>query len=115
MGYEEVPDRGLEGLGMGRRMELVDGGDNDAGIGGLGRIAVAANDAEDGGATVLANCRALTRFGLTFFSRLPPPTEKIRRVSSGRKRLLRSQLSKTPAQPSSLVRAVSSGTFSLGE
>src|ERR1035438_18993 len=57
---------------------------------------------------------AATKFGLTWFSRLPPPTEKISRGSALPSRLARSQPSKIPAQPSSLVRAVSSPTLSVG-
>ena len=67
-----------------------------------------------GAPTSWAYCRAVTRFGLTFFSRLPPPTENTRIRSSGLSRLTRSHSTKTVAQPSSLVRAVSSETLSVG-
>ena len=48
------------------------------------------------------------------FEFFPPRTEKMRRVSSGLRRLTASHDSKTVAQPSSLVRAVSSETLSVG-
>src|SRR5579863_10780557 len=57
---------------------------------------------------------AATRFGLTFFSIFPPPTEKTIRRSFDRRRLVRNQLSKIELQPSSLAPAVSSETLSVG-
>jgi hypothetical protein len=50
----------------------------------------------------------------TFFSRSPPPTEKTRRPSSERRREPTSHSEKTVSHPSSLVRAVSSETLSVG-
>ena len=49
-----------------------------------------------------------------FFSRLPPPTENTNSASSLRSRLPFSQATNTVSQPSSLVRAVSSDTLSVG-
>src|SRR5215213_3690442 len=63
---------------------------------------------------VLAYCSARTRLGLTFFSRLPPPTEKTNSASSALSRLTLSHSTNTVSQPSSLVRAVSSDTLSVG-
>ena len=57
---------------------------------------------------------AATRFGETFFSRLPPPTERMNRQSLLFSLLVRSHSTKTLAQPSSFVRAVSSETLSVG-
>jgi hypothetical protein len=62
----------------------------------------------------LATWMALTRLGLTFFSRLPPPTEKMRMPSLPLMREPLSHSAKIVAQPSSLVRAVSSETLSVG-
>src|SRR5690348_12896269 len=62
----------------------------------------------------LAKSRAATRLGLTFFSRLPPPTDNTRTPSRDCSRLVRSQLSNIVGQPSSLVRAVNSDTLSVG-
>ena len=85
-------------------------------VGHLRRVAaVPADDADHGRADFVARtASAVTRFGLTFFSRLPPPTESTRIRSSGFSRLTRSHSTKTVAQPSSLVRAVSSETLSVG-
>ena len=47
-----------------------------------------------------------SKFGLTFFSTLPPPTEKTITASFSFRRLPRSHSTKTEAQPSSFVRAV---------
>src|SRR6266702_931521 len=58
-----------------------------------------------------ASLRAATMFGLTFFSRLPPPTENTNTASLADARLVRSQAANTVSQPSSLVRAVSSDTL----
>ena len=55
-----------------------------------------------------------TMFGLTFFSRFPPPTEKIRMASLALPRLTLIHSENTVGQPSSLVRAVSSETVSVG-
>src|SRR5579871_873256 len=52
--------------------------------------------------------------GLTLCSRSPPPTERMSSASRAERWLVRSQASKTVCQPSSLVRAVSSETLSLG-
>src|SRR5436189_3472431 len=61
-----------------------------------------------------ASCSALTKFGLTFFSRLPPPTDNTRTASFALSRLPLSHSAKTDGHPSSLVRAVSSETLSVG-
>src|SRR5580658_6148344 len=65
--------------------------------------------------TDFAYCSAETKFGLTCFSRLPPPTEKTSTQSAAPRRLTRSHASNTVAQPSSLVRAVNSETLSVGQ
>jgi hypothetical protein len=62
----------------------------------------------------LAYCNARTRLGLTFFSRLPPPTEEMKSASLGLSGLVSNQSTKTLSQLSSLVRAVSSETLSVG-
>ena len=64
--------------------------------------------------TCFATWIALTRFGLTFFSRFPPPTEKMSNPSFALMRLPLSHSLKTVAQPSSFVRAVNSETLSVG-
>ena len=56
----------------------------------------------------------MTRLGLTFFSILPPPTEKTKTASCALSRLIASHSRKMVCQPSSLVRAVSSETLSVG-
>src|SRR5262249_14668152 len=61
-----------------------------------------------------ASSSARTRFAETFFSLSPPPTEKIRMQSFSPMRLPSSQPAKHPSQPSSLMRAVSSLTLSVG-
>src|SRR5438477_4500674 len=61
-----------------------------------------------------ASFSALTKFGLTFFSRLPPPTENTRIASFPLSRLPLSHSAKTEGHPSSLVRAVNSETLSVG-
>src|SRR4030095_6248080 len=61
-----------------------------------------------------ASFSALTKFGLTFFSRLPPPTDKTKIASLSLSRLPLSHSVKTEGHPSSLVRAVSSETLSVG-
>ena len=53
-------------------------------------------------------------FTLTFRSASPPPTESTRTASFELARLVRSQAAKTVSHPSSLVRAVSSETLSVG-
>src|SRR5258707_11667318 len=60
--------------------------------------------------TLFACCKAITRLGLMFFSRLPPPTEKMKTASLASSLLIFSHSTKIVAQPSSLVRAVSSDT-----
>src|ERR1017187_1223744 len=57
---------------------------------------------------------ARTRFGLTFFSALPPPTDITKMASLEFARLTFNHASNTVAQPSSFVRAVSSETLSHG-
>ena len=57
---------------------------------------------------------ARTRFTDTFFSRLPPPTEKTSRPSRAPSRDTLSHSEKLVSQPSSLTRAVSSETLSVG-
>src|SRR5208337_2574056 len=57
---------------------------------------------------------AATRFGLTLRSTSPPPTENTSTASRAANLLVFSQPSKTVAQPSSFVRAVSSETLSVG-
>src|SRR4051812_14955586 len=64
--------------------------------------------------TCLAYCSARTRLGLTFRSRLPPPTEKTNTTSSAFRRLPCSHATNTDSHPSSLVRAVNSETLSTG-
>ncbi len=49
-----------------------------------------------------------------FFSRLPPPTEKTKTRVLAAQPAARSQAANTVSQPSSLVRAVSSETLSVG-
>jgi len=65
--------------------------------------------------TDFAVSSAATMLVETCFSRLPPPTEKTRTASLS---LIRDPLShslKVVSQPSSLARAVSSETLSMGE
>src|SRR5581483_649640 len=64
--------------------------------------------------TARAYSSARTRFTLTFFSALPPPTENTSRPSMSDRRLPRSQAANAVSQPSSLMRAVSSETLSVG-
>src|SRR5271165_293972 len=64
--------------------------------------------------TCFASCMAATRFGDTFFSRLPPPTERMKRQSRLLSLPVRSHSTNTLAHPSSFVRAVSSETLSVG-
>ena len=64
--------------------------------------------------TSLASCRAATKLGETFFSKLPPPTERMKIKSLEFNLLPRNHSTNTLAQPSSLVRAVSSETLSVG-
>ena len=61
-----------------------------------------------------AYCKAVTRFGLMFFSIFPPPTENTTTPSFAASLLTLSHSTKIDAQPSSLVRAVSSDTLSVG-
>ena len=56
----------------------------------------------------------LSRFTLTLFSLLPPPTDKINIVSLWFNLLPISQVSNTISHPSSLVLAVNSETLSVG-
>src|SRR5258708_7815224 len=64
--------------------------------------------------TSFASSSERTRFTDTFFSRLPPPTEKMRTPSSFRRRDTLSHSEKHVSQPSSFTRAVSSETLSVG-
>src|SRR5262249_52564874 len=64
--------------------------------------------------TSRACSRARTRLTLTLRSRLPPPTEKTSTPSPWRTREPRSHSTKEESQPSSLIRAVSSLTLSVG-
>ena len=63
----------------------------------------------------LASSMARTMLALTGGETLPPPTEKISRPSSARRREDCSQVENVPSQPSSLIRAVSSETLSVGQ
>src|SRR5260370_12169149 len=63
--------------------------------------------------TLLAYSSARTRFGLTFFSRFPPPTENTNSASCVLRRLTFSHSTKTVSQPSSFVRAVNSDPLSV--
>jgi hypothetical protein len=64
--------------------------------------------------TFCASSMARTMFGDTLRSRSPPPTEKTNRASSTPRREPSSQPENTVSQPSSLARAVSSDTLSVG-
>ena len=64
--------------------------------------------------TSLAYSSATTKLTLVFSGRLPPPTERTKIRSFSFKRLPSSQLAKAVSQPSSLMRAVSSETLSVG-
>ena len=64
--------------------------------------------------TSRASSTAFTMLTETPCSREPPPTENTRTASSARSREPRSQAAYAPSQPSSLTRAVSSETLSLG-
>src|SRR5882724_5094545 len=64
--------------------------------------------------TSFASSSERTRFTDTFFSRLPPPTEKTRTPSPFRRRDTLSHSEKHVSQPSSFTRAVSSETLSVG-
>jgi hypothetical protein len=57
---------------------------------------------------------ARTRFGLLSFSSLPPPTEKMTTASALPSRLPCNYAENTVSHSSSLVRAVSSDTLSVG-
>ena len=57
---------------------------------------------------------ASTIFGLIFFYKSPPPTEKIKSISVDFNLLVFNHSEKTVDHPSSLVRAVSSDTLSVG-
>ena len=115
---EQVPHDGLERLGV--RRDVCSGltvGTITQASATLRRVAaVAADDADDRRADALGVARArATRFGLMFFSRLAAADRqhehrRRRRVS----RLPCSHSTNTVAQPSSLVRAVSSETLSVG-
>ena len=61
-----------------------------------------------------ASSSARTRLGDTFFSRLPPPTENTSTASRAPSRDTLSHSEKLVSQPSSLTRAVSSETLSVG-
>ena len=61
-----------------------------------------------------ANSIHLTRLGLIFFSKFPPPTEKIKSPSFEENLLTFSQLEYDVSQPSSLTLAVNSETLSDG-
>jgi hypothetical protein len=98
-----------------RDRRVVDGRDQHARIRDLARVAaVAADDPTIAAPRSRGSFNAETRFGLMFLARLPPPTENTNRPSSARSRLQRSHSTNTLAQPSSLVRAVSSETLSVG-
>ena len=64
--------------------------------------------------TVFAKFKALTKLGLIFFSKFPPPTEKIKTTSFELSLLNLSHGSKIVGQPSSFVLAVNSETLSVG-
>ena len=113
---EQVPDDGLKRLAVRCDGVRVDGGHDDAGVRDLcGVAAVTADDADDRRRRPSWRTRsARTRFGLTFFSRSPPPTENTKTPSAARNRLPASHAANTVSHPSSLVRAVSSDTLSVG-
>jgi hypothetical protein len=61
-----------------------------------------------------ASSIARTRFTETFFSTFPPPTEKTSTASSAPMREIFSHSANELSHPSSLTRAVSSETLSVG-
>jgi len=64
--------------------------------------------------TLWAYSSALTRFTLTFFSWLPPPTDKTKTPSLALRLLPFNQAANDDSHPSSFIRAVSSETLSVG-
>jgi hypothetical protein len=110
-----MPHHGLECLGVRRDVCGIDCRDDNRHVGNLRvyppsrptipRIALPRS---------FASCSALTKFGLTFFSTLPPPTDNTRIASFALSRLPLSHSTKTDGHPSSFVRAVSSDTLSVG-
>ena len=64
--------------------------------------------------TLTAYLTAFTRLGLIFFSKFPPPTEKIKIKSFLLSLLVFNHSEKIVSQPSSFVLAVSSDTLSVG-
>ena len=111
-----MPDHGLEGFRVRRDVRGVDGGDEDAGVGdGCGVASVAANDADDFRAHGFRILEGGDEVGAdVLFEVAAADGEDQEQVVRARRRLVRSQLSKIEAQPSSLARAVSSETLSVG-
>ena len=78
------------------------------------KAAIPANNAENVRANDFGVFQRAHEFGLIFFSRLPPPTDMTNSASRDDKRLVRSHSTNVVSHPSSLVRAVSSETLSVG-
>ena len=112
---QQVPDHRLERLGVGGDVVGIDRRHDDAGVGHLGRVAaVPADDAADRGSDRPGVLQGRDQVRADVRSRSPPPTESTRTRSLSLRRLPRSHSTKTVSQPSSLVRAVSSETLSVG-
>jgi hypothetical protein len=104
-----MPDDGLHPFGKRGHPVGFDRRNDDHDIAVTRSIAAAPTDnSKDPG-------RTLFGVTLTLRSASPPPTEKISNASLSLSLLTSSQPANTVSQPSSLVRAVSSETLSIGE
>ena len=81
--HQAMPNNRLERFRMRRDPRRLDGWNDDDNVALLlGIAAIAADDAEHAKPSFLDSVTAATMLGLTFFSMLPPPTEKTKIASS---------------------------------
>jgi hypothetical protein len=84
-------------------------------IGDLARVtAVPSDNAADGAADLFRVLQSPNEIRADVALRSPPPTEKMNTIPLASSRLPFSQFTKTVSRPSSLTRAVSSETLSVG-
>ena len=110
-----MPDDRLKCLAMGSYQGGIDHRDQYDGVRDLARVAaVSPDDPKYAKSTLQGFVQRLDQVRTDIALRSPPPTERTRSASLSFARLVLSQAAKTPAQPSSFVRAVSSETLSVG-
>ena len=115
MAHEQVPHDGAQPLGVGSDALGEQRRDDDAGVGDLrGEAPVAADDAEDRRARSPASSSARTMLGETFALGVATADREHEHAVVRPEPRARSHPTNIVSQPSSLVRAVSSDTLSVG-